>query len=445
MSSGSSSSEKQDSLSSEKEISLRIYEKPEVKNQSIFNRITAEDSVYSTEYDSSLNSHHIRKINSDEKEEKDQVPNPVGCYTNSSPSYSHNVIQDYVLVCSQSPSSLLGRCINIFIQCTLNTTVRDPEIVMRNVRQFMNGCKNYLIRTGEGEISQLIDLQQAKLRSHEYLNIDSILEDTMHLLIIKPLRNHIRDLIVTKYIDNGYFGEVEESIGKYSKSLDSQTNSNKDMKKGLADVLESLETGFSPVHKLSSLTRLYTRTLHQGVNREVGEFTQHLATLIATSNTWSSFQIIRVEVDYVRGLLPAPLLLQGEAGYFLDLTRSVLYALTDLQTRYSNPQNLSVPVTLPSDRQNVSCSSDHLSTRRVPVYPGISVRSLTTSASFIFRLAEGNQHSLYLVRKGKECKLTDEKLSLHEDLQEVNIAKATLIFKRSDSNIILPASMSVRQ
>ena len=35
------------------------------------------------------------------------------------------------------------------------------------------------------------------------------------------------------------------------------------MKKGLSDVLESLETGYSPVHKLSSLTRLYTRTLHQ--------------------------------------------------------------------------------------------------------------------------------------------------------------------------------------
>ena len=45
-----------------------------------------------------------------------------------------------------------------------------------------------MIRTGEGEISQLIDLQQAKLRADEYLNIDSVLEETMHLLIIKPLR-----------------------------------------------------------------------------------------------------------------------------------------------------------------------------------------------------------------------------------------------------------------
>ena len=47
----------------------------------------------------------------------------------------------------------------------------------------------YVLRTGEGEIKQLVDLQRVRLKANEYLNMDTILEDTMHLLIIKPLRS----------------------------------------------------------------------------------------------------------------------------------------------------------------------------------------------------------------------------------------------------------------
>ncbi|XP_023322029.1 uncharacterized protein LOC111696612 isoform X2 [Eurytemora carolleeae] len=286
--SSSESWKKINSLSSEREYTLQIEEKANLNKQnSSNNRLHQDDSLYDTEYDSSLTSskhtsgtssrykihgkHTVHAVHSTYGTSKeDVVPMPTKTKQAEKPD-NHIIIQEYILLSSGSPCSLLGQCIRVFISCTLSTKLRDPVRVMSNVRQFMNGCKNYLLRTGEGEIKQLVDLQRVRLKANEYLNMDTILEDTMHLLIIKPLRSHLRDLIQTKYTRTRYFDDLEESGEKFKKkSMELLTEKRRKLQ-GTSEssraevdrILVSLCSGYSPPEKLNLILNLVHQILLQ--------------------------------------------------------------------------------------------------------------------------------------------------------------------------------------
>lgn len=58
------------------------------------------------------------------------------------------------------------------------------QIVIRNVRQFLNGMKNYLVKHGEGELHDLIEKERTRLNANEFLNIDAILEAVLHKIVL---------------------------------------------------------------------------------------------------------------------------------------------------------------------------------------------------------------------------------------------------------------------
>ena len=55
--------------------------------------------------------------------------------------------------------------------------------VMKNVKQFISGVKNYLIKTGEGELHTIMQEERSKLQWDECLNLDTILEEVLQLVI----------------------------------------------------------------------------------------------------------------------------------------------------------------------------------------------------------------------------------------------------------------------
>ncbi|CAL1531235.1 unnamed protein product [Lymnaea stagnalis] len=70
----------------------------------------------------------------------------------------------------------------------------------------MTGIKNYLVKHGEGELEDLIERERNKLRrrdsllgTNEILNIDAIIEQALHVCVLKPLKYHIYRLFVDKY------------------------------------------------------------------------------------------------------------------------------------------------------------------------------------------------------------------------------------------------------
>ena len=70
------------------------------------------------------------------------------------------------------------------------------SVVNVQVRQFMTGIKNYLVKHGEGQLEDIIERERSKLGVNEILNIDSLIETTLHICVLKPLKHHIYKLFV---------------------------------------------------------------------------------------------------------------------------------------------------------------------------------------------------------------------------------------------------------
>ena len=64
---------------------------------------------------------------------------------------------------SRDPGTIFGRNVAKFVVCTEESREKDPAVVMRNMRQFMSGIKNYLLRQGEGSLLAVIDEEREKV------------------------------------------------------------------------------------------------------------------------------------------------------------------------------------------------------------------------------------------------------------------------------------------
>ena len=72
-------------------------------------------------------------------------------------------IQDYVTHQLTSEDFLFGKMIKQFLDCTGLVGSQHILSILRNIRQFMNGMKNYLMRHGEGELHELINEERTKV------------------------------------------------------------------------------------------------------------------------------------------------------------------------------------------------------------------------------------------------------------------------------------------
>ncbi|CAG7727052.1 unnamed protein product [Allacma fusca] len=107
-------------------------------------------------------------------------------------------IQLIVRELAEETNGVFGPTLNSFISCTLSAKCKDPNKIMKNIRQFMNGMKNYLTGTTSKETEELrqeIKKQTELLDEFEFLNIDSILEQVLIDLILHPLYNYILCLL----------------------------------------------------------------------------------------------------------------------------------------------------------------------------------------------------------------------------------------------------------
>lgn len=94
---------------------------------------------------------------------------------------------------------------------------------MRNMRQFMSGMKNYLVKHGEKEFEKEVEKERLKLKPNEFLNLDAILEGVMMGLVVRPLREHVYRLFVDHYAATGSLHTLADSIqyahGKHIQEL----------------------------------------------------------------------------------------------------------------------------------------------------------------------------------------------------------------------------------
>jgi len=85
-------------------------------------------------------------------------------------------------------STTFGRSLQHFVECTREAKEQRAAAVLRNVRQFISGMKNFLLHHGEQRFDSTLSDIRSKLKSNQFLNVDVILEVVLHQLVTLPLR-----------------------------------------------------------------------------------------------------------------------------------------------------------------------------------------------------------------------------------------------------------------
>lgn len=72
-------------------------------------------------------------------------------------------IRAYALHLAGDKSTTFAQNIDNFIACTRESRETNPQVVMRNMRQFMSGMKNYLVKHGEREFEKEVEKERMKV------------------------------------------------------------------------------------------------------------------------------------------------------------------------------------------------------------------------------------------------------------------------------------------
>lgn len=261
----------------------------------------------------------------------------------------------YALSLAHDPATTFSRNIENFIACTKDSREMSPQIMMRNMRQFMSGMKNYLVKHGEGEFHNEVQRACGRLKSDEFLNLDTILEGVMHQLVVLPLREHLYGLFVDFYsktndiqllVDNVKYaiGKTALDIGiRVSRELSDQLHSpfinypfhpQKEIQpptdqamRSISLILQRLQEAELPLEKLDLLMAAVSMIFNstgcpKGQPLNADDFLPLLVYVVARTG----FVGAEIEAEFMWALLQ-PSLLSGEAGYYLTALCSAVHVL----------------------------------------------------------------------------------------------------------------------
>ena len=126
-------------------------------DQRVKAKCLSKDSVYE-----SGNNDTMHSTNDKPAEEEDVVGVP-SLIPKGPSTQSRQRIQGCVQDLANDAGTTFSRSLKKFVQCTEESREKDPAVVMRNMRQFMSGIKNYLLRHGEGDLLKVIDQERAEV------------------------------------------------------------------------------------------------------------------------------------------------------------------------------------------------------------------------------------------------------------------------------------------
>lgn len=85
-------------------------------------------------------------------------------------------IRAYALHLAADKSTTFAQNIDNFIACTRDSRETNPQVVMRNMRQFMSGMKNYLVKHGEREFEKEVEKERMKVSLYTFkVSVHSLL------------------------------------------------------------------------------------------------------------------------------------------------------------------------------------------------------------------------------------------------------------------------------
>ncbi|GFS12013.1 Ras and Rab interactor 2RAS and EF-hand domain-containing protein [Elysia marginata] len=369
-------------------------------------------------------------------------------------------IREYIFKLSSDHQTIFGSTIENFIQCTLESQETNPEHVMRNVRQFMTGIKNYLVKHGEGMLEDLIERERNKLGANEILNIDAIIEQALHVCVLKPLKYHIYHLFVEKYNANGALEQLSRNI-KFARTKSAQDLGVKPGLKvpGHIDMevikyyLDLMQKSYSPLQKLQNLLKA-TSTIYHCVQGKHHQFPSRGPSSLGADDFLPMliYVLVRcglvaaeIEADFMWGLLQQSLL-TGEGGYYLTTLSSAVLVLKNFQETHDlAPTQHEGHLPTLSDMQGflkIAIPDElhgSITWKTLPVRPNMNTKDVCALVAHKFKVTNPQDYGLFLLCDGQESQMAEGDCPQVVKGDYLALKKTCFFaFKRLDANIAWP-------
>ncbi|XP_073946098.1 src homology 2 domain-containing protein sprint isoform X7 [Choristoneura fumiferana] len=384
-------------------------------------------------------------------------------------------LRAYALHLAQDKSTTFAQNVDNFIACTLDSKETCPQVVMRNMRQFMSGMKNYLVKHGEREFEKEVEKERLKLRSTEFLNLDAILEGVMHRLVVRPLRARLYALLAAYHARD--VRQLHAAIERAHHATPLQLGVKESTKVPSSAVLAVISKHFlkmqeadSPLDKLENLlaaisvmfnalkSQPWSATapgrltgakilMHPYGIRIRGERAlgaDDLLPVLAWTVARCRLVCAELEAELMAGLLPAALL-AGEGGYYLTALFSAVAVLKRLAPD-PGPDS-ATPWRRGSIESNGGCAVVRValpdecrgSIRRValPCRPGARARDLCRALAHAAAITNPQDYALFALHDSHETMLNENDCP-QEVMAEKSGQNFILAYKRIDAKIAWP-------
>ncbi|KAG6440960.1 hypothetical protein O3G_MSEX001585 [Manduca sexta] len=362
-------------------------------------------------------------------------------------------IRAYALHLAQDKSTTFAQNIDNFIACTLDSKETCPQVMMRNMRQFMSGMKNYLVKHGEREFEKEVEKERLKLKPTEFLNLDAILEGVMHRVVVVPLRARLYARLAAWHARD--VRRLHAALERAAHATPLQLGVKETTKVPSSAVLAVISKHFlkmqeadSPLDKLENLLAAIS-VMFNAIRGERSLGADDLLPVLAWTVARCRLVCAELEAELMAGLLP-PALLAGEGGYYLTALFSAVAVLkrlvpepgADTATPWRRGSSDSgragagagaavVRVVLPDEcRGNI---------RHVPVpcRPGARARDLCRALAHAAHITNPQDYALFALHDGHETMLNENDCP-QEVMSEKSGQNFTLAYRRIDAKIAWP-------
>ncbi|CAI2354252.1 unnamed protein product [Caenorhabditis sp. 36 PRJEB53466] len=295
-------------------------------------------------------------------------------------------VQEYVEQLAQvreGDNACFGLTLRQFVACTQDTKETDPAVVIRNVRQFINGMKNYLVKHGEGDLHRIIDEESARLNSHQILNIDAVLEAVLHKLLLREIKPLLYHVMVREHSKAGALQLISVNINAVRKmNLTQMGFANPEnlvtpptaIMEQVKLLIRKMQSHYSPMKKLENLMKavglvLGCQAVNNGNENEDpangghrglppgDDLVRWFVYILARTSTVGC----EVEAWYMWELLPQPIVTQSDASYYLTSLWSAVHVLKSAEAIRRLCENDQRVAQQPNEGRHL-CSSPLLST-----------------------------------------------------------------------------------
>ncbi|KRZ11585.1 Protein sprint [Trichinella zimbabwensis] len=368
-------------------------------------------------------------------------------------------IQNCVVQLARNSDTFIGAQVQSFIKCTMEAQETDPHVVLGNVRQFINGLKNYLVKQGEAAFHSLIEVERSNLKPNEFLNIDAILEGVLQKIILAPLKSHIYHILVKESSKNGSLETFSENMAALRAKLPEELGILEDKCDGtkmdkVRSRLRSMQHHYSPLKKLEYLLSavsvvykgsgsVYETTNSSNATLELPA-ADELVRLLVYLLSRCSVVGCEIEADYIWGLLH-PALLFGEASYYLTALSSAVHVLKhiDLLPKLHDNCPFAIEsietagaflrVAIPDE------VSGAIHNHCFPALPQISAAKLCRMIAHKFGITNPEDHGIYLLVDGFEtCLLPSECPEMVKEQLRAAGKPHMFAYKRHEAKIAWP-------